>query len=147
MPLGRSLSASVGITQFDLSGTGAAPIAALRLALPVGSLIVLEPGFSVSRPEQQFGSTTTLLIPELAIQLQVPRRVAPYVGLGVGVAADFRPESAGGGRYGPSVSGAVGVRAAVSPHAGLLSELRVRGIGTSFGSSTAEWTIGGMWRI
>jgi hypothetical protein len=142
-----AVSVSAGVSQFDLSGTGTAPLVALRGDYPLLRALLVEAGVSVARPEQQFGGTTTFVIPEVALQLQLPRRVAPYLGLGLGEAFDFRPERAGGLRNDVTVSGAAGVRAWLTEQVGLRGELRVRGIGTGFEGSTAEWTLGGAWRM
>ena len=145
--IGRTVGVSVGAMQFDLSGTGTAPAAALRFTLPLSRVVLFEAGTLVARPEQQFGSTTTFIVPEAAIQFQVPRRIAPYLGIGTGWAMDLRGDSQGGTVSRVTFSGAAGVRAAVSANAGITGELRVRGIGTGFGGSTAEWMVGGFWGI
>ena len=143
----RTVGVSVGAMQFDLSGTGTAPAAALRFTLPLSRVVLFEAGTLVARPEQQFGSTTTFIVPEAAIQFQVPRRIAPYLGIGTGWAVDLRGDNQGGAVSRVTFSGAAGLRAAVSENAGITGELRVRGIGTGFGGSTAEWMVGGFWGI
>ena len=99
-----------------------------------------------ARPEQQFGATSTLVIPEIGVQLQLPRRLAPYLGVGVGSALDFRGRANGGTRRDLTTSGAVGVRGWLSDRLALRGELRVRGVGTGFEGSAAEWTAGASWR-
>jgi hypothetical protein len=142
-----ALSVSAGVSQFDLSGTGSSAMAAVRLERALMRALVLEGGVSVARPAQQFGATTTLVIPEVALQLQLPRLVAPYLGLGFGDAMDFRPESVGGLRHNATVSVAGGVRLWLGDRMGLRGELRVRGIGSTLGGSTAEWTGGAALRF
>jgi hypothetical protein len=146
-PARPSLSIAGGISQFDLSGTGTAPVVTARVDYPLGRVLLAEGGVAVARPDQQFGSRTTLVVPEVGLQLQYPARVAPYLGVGVGSALDFRRERDGGTVGDPTVSGAAGVRAWVTDRLGLRGELRVRGIGRNFAGSTAEWTVGAALRF
>ena len=74
-------------------------------------------------------------------------RVAPYLGLGGGGAFDLRGAAYGGSYNTYTASGATGVRTWLSDNFGLRGELRVRGIGKSFGGSAAEWTLGTSWRF
>jgi len=158
-----ALSVSVGAFQYDLSGTGTAPLVAGRVELPLSRFFLVEGGLAVARPEQQFfdggtyqisgapiGTTTTYLIPELQLQVQAPLvagRVAPYLGLGAGIADDRRPSRYGGSQSTMTVSGATGLRYWLSDRMGLRGELRVRGIGTSFAGAAAEYTLGTAWRF
>lgn len=142
-----ALSLSVGVSQFDLSGTGTTAIVAARGELPLVRVLLLEGGVAIARPEQQFGVRTTLVMPEVQLQLQVPRRVAPYLGAGGGLVTDFRGEGHGGRITRVTLSGAGGVRVALTRQFGARAELRVRGIGLGFGGSTADWTLGGAWRF
>ena len=142
-----AVSVAAGVSQFDLSGTGSARVVAVRAERPLARALLAEVGVAVARPRQQFERTTTLVIPEVALQLQLPARVAPYVGVGVGDAMDFRPESVGGLRQQLTVSGAAGVRAWLGERLGVRGELRVRGIGRNFAGSTAEWTGGAALRF
>ena len=143
----RTIAVSAGASQFDLSGTGVAPMLALRVAFPFARVLVFEGGTILARPAQQFGATTTLVIPELGLQLQVPRPVAPYIGVALGEAFDVRPQQFGGVLENLTVSGALGIRAALAARAGAITELRVRGIGSEFTGGAAEWTIGGLLRF
>jgi hypothetical protein len=141
-----SVSASAGVSQYDLSGTGTAPMGALRADYPLDHVLLVEGGVSVARPDQQFGQTTTFVVPEVGLQLQLPRRLAPYLGIGAGAAIDFRGDASGGTQSDPTVSGAAGLRAWLTDQVGLRGELRVRGIGTGFEGAAAEWTFGVSWR-
>lgn len=144
----RAFSISAGASQFDLSGTGTAPMGAIRADLPLASFLLVEAGVGVARPEQQFGERTTLVIPEAQVQFQLPiGPVLPYVGVGGGLAMDFRPDDAGGTQTEVTGSAAGGLRWWITPRAGARAELRVRGIGDNFSGSTAEWTAGLMWRF
>ncbi len=145
-----AVSVNAGAFQFDLSGTGTAPMIAGRAELPLNRYLLAEGGLSVARPEQQFGGTTTFFVPEAQIQAQLPLaegRVAPYIGLGAGYAIDRRTSAFGGTRSDPTFSAATGVRYWVTDALGLRAELRVRGVGTSFAGSAAEWTLGTAWRL
>jgi hypothetical protein len=135
-----SLSVVGGVSQFDLSGTGTAPIGAIRLDVPL-IFVVAEGSFGVMRAKEDAG-TRTYVIPEAQLQWQLfPLLVKPYVGLGGGL---FRAVS-GPGDHSSRVTGSasVGIRAGVPLiGAGLRAELRVRGIGSNFSGSAAEWTVG-----
>ncbi|HKH92076.1 MAG TPA: hypothetical protein VKA54_09740 [Gemmatimonadaceae bacterium] len=74
-------------------------------------------------------------------------RVAPYLGVGAGYAIDRRTSTYGGTRSDPTFSAATGVRYWVTDQLGLRGELRVRGVGTGFGGSAADWTLGTAWRL
>jgi hypothetical protein len=129
-----------GVSQFDLSGTGSTPFAAVRLEVPITAFI-LEGSLGALRPKEQIG-TRTYIVPEAQLQWQLfPIVIHPYLGAGVGW---FRAVS------GPdphpndlTVSASGGVRVNL-PFAGLRlrGELRVRGIGPGFTGSAAEWTVG-----
>ena len=123
-------------------------MAAIRADLPLGRLVLVEAGLGVARPEQQFGARTTLVIPEAQLQFQLPiGPVLPYVGVGGGLAMDFRPDDAGGTQTEVTASGAGGVRWWITQRAGARAELRVRGVGDNFAGAAAEWTAGLMWRF
>src|SRR5258708_38725872 len=91
-----AVSLSGGISQFDLSGAGTAPLGAVRIERPLERWLVAEGGILVTRPRQQFGEITTFIVPEFQLQLQTPKRVAPYVGAGFGRAFDIRSDQFGG---------------------------------------------------
>ena len=138
-----AVAVSAGAFQFDLSGVGTAPMLALRGFLPISRIGTLELGVLGARPSQQFGETTTFLAPEAQIQLEWPLgRVAPYLGLGGGVAFDIASKDAGGTDVDPTLSSALGLRARLDERLGVRAELRVRGIGDTFQGSSAEWTLG-----
>ena len=145
-----AVSLSAGAFQYDLSGTGTAPMLAARAELPLSRFFFVEGGVAVARPAQQFGATTTFLAPELQLQVQAPLaggRVAPYLGLGGGGALDLRGAAYGGNYNTYTASGAAGLRCWLSDNFGLRGELRVRGIGKTFGGSAAEWTLGTSWKL
>ena len=149
-PLRRpAVSISGGAFSYDLSGTGTAPMLAVRAELPLTRFALVEGGLTAARPDQQFGARTTFLAPEAQLQLQLPvagGRVAPYVGAGAGAAFDLRRDRFGGTQVDLTVSGAGGLRAWLTEQVGLRAELRVRGVGRGFTGSAAEWTLGASWR-
>ena len=128
-----------GVSQFDLSGTGTTVLVGARFDAELQRWLVAEAAVGYFQPDEQltFGSSYT--IPEVQLQVQYPGHVVrPYLGVGGGYvfASDGRQKQGTG-------SGAVGLR--IGPPTARfdgLTELRVRGIGTSFSGSTAEWTFG-----
>lgn len=132
-----------GVSQFDLSRTGTAPFGAVRLEVPF-PIIIIEGSLGAFRPKEQ-DVQRTYIIPEAQLQWQIlPFLVRPYIGVGGGW---FRAVS-GPDPHPSDLTGSVsaGVRAGIPLiRAGLRAELRVRGIGSGFGSSTAEWTVGLRW--
>ncbi|HEU4586829.1 MAG TPA: outer membrane beta-barrel protein [Gemmatimonadaceae bacterium] len=142
-----ALSLSAGIAQFDLSGTGTTSIIALRGEYPLVPALLVEGGVAIARPDQQFGIDGTLLMPEVQLQLQLPKRVAPYIGIGTGFAHDGAVARYGGDANRITFAGAAGLRAAMTRQAGVRAELRVRYFGTGFNGTTADWTFGFSWRL
>ncbi len=142
-----AISFSAGVSQFDLSGTGTTSIVALRGEYPLVPALLIEGGVTIARPQQAFSDRGTLLMPELQLQLQLPRRVAPFIGLGTGFAHDGVVARYGGDANRITVSGAAGLRAAITRQVGMRAELRVRYIGTGFNGGTADWTLGAAWRF
>jgi len=142
---GRALSISAGAFQYDLSGTGTTPMVAFRADFALNRALLLEGGFGLARPGQDFGGRATIVTPEAQLQLQLPLgRVLPYVGVGGGAAL-----GGGAGDFDAAVtaSAAGGVRTWLTERAGLRAELRVRGIGSGFEGAAAEWTGGFAWRF
>ncbi len=142
-----ALSLSAGVSQFDLSGTGTTGVLAVRGEYPIVPALLIEGGVTFARPDQQFGVDGTLVMPELQFQLQLPRRMAPFIGLGTGFSHDGAVARFGGDANDITFSGAAGLRAALTRALGLRMELRVRYFGTGFTGSTADWTLGAAWRF
>lgn len=142
-----AISLSAGVSQFDLSGTGTTSIVALRGEYPLIPALLIEGGVTIARPQQAFGDRGTLLMPELQLQLQLPRRVAPFLGLGTGFAHDGAIARFGGDANRITFSGAAGLRAAITHEVGIRTELRIREFGTGFNGTTADWTLGVAWRF
>jgi hypothetical protein len=142
-----AISLSLGVSQFDLSGTGNTSIVAVRGEYPLLPALLIEGGVTVARPQQAFSDRATLLMPELQLQLQLPKRVAPFIGLGTGFAHDGVIARYGGDANQMTFSGAAGLRAAITRQVGLRAELRVRYFGAGFTGATADWTVGAAWRL
>jgi hypothetical protein len=129
-----------GVSHFSLTTTGTAPFGALRLDLPLASLVA-EGSLGAFRPDE--GTVQrTYIIPEAQLQWQIlPVIVRPYVGAGIGW---FR------GVTGPSpaphdvtYSASAGVRIGLPLLGfGLRAEARTRAIGSGFDRKTTEFTLG-----
>ena len=134
-----------GVSQFDLSGTGTTTIVGIRFDRSIRRWLIAEGALSFINPREQSFERSTYAIPELQLQAQwaAPRFLRPYVGVGGG----WLIGTEGQGRRG-TASTAVGLRyvGQASPF-GARAELRVRGVGQLFGSSAAEWTLGGTYRF
>lgn len=140
-----SFSLNAGASQFDLSGTGVAPIAAARVDLPLNRVLIAEGGVSFMRTSEQFNQHVSYLVPEAQLQAQLPLgRVHPYIGAGVGYLSGI---NAPAWVSDATFSASVGTRFALTSVVGLQAELRVRGVSTDFTGGAAEWTGGMSWRF
>ncbi len=141
--LAHSVSLVAGASQWDLSGTGTSLITGVRVDTELRRWLVGEAALGLFRPDELFGQNNTYIIPEVMVQLQIPTRVfRPYLGVGVGTFSG----GARGNRL--TVAGASGFRISVpQTRVDLKAELRVRGIGESFGAAAAEWMFGGGYRF
>ena len=145
----RELSVAVGASQFDASGTGTAPIAAIRAAAPlVGRWMLGEISLSYATLDEQFSTIDTRVgVGEAQLQAQLPAtRVRPYIGLGGGWLHYFN-NAAGRSATTPTVSGSAGVRVPVSSSVLVRGELRLRswktgGNSSGFHNNAAEFTAG-----
>lgn len=145
------ISAVVGAMQFDASGTGTAPVIALRAAVPlVGSWFLGEANLSYASLDEQFSAVGTRIgVAEGQMQFQLPlARIRPYLGVGAGWLHYFN-NAAGRASTSPTYSAAAGLRVGLSSRIAARAELRLRGwdyhsyqTGSGFGSSGAEWTGG-----
>jgi hypothetical protein len=135
-----SLALVAGVSQFDLSGTGTAPIIGGRVAAALKSWLAIEGALGTLRPDESSRSIR-YFIPEAQLQFQIPTRVRPYLGFGGG----YFMGSGLPKRGTASLSG--GLIVPVRDKYDARGELRVRGIGSSFGGATAEWTIGIGYRV
>ena len=143
-PQHATLSVNGGVSAWDLSGTGNSVILAVRLDRPLGVLWLLGEGsLATLRTDEQSGHHT-YLIPEVQLQLQIPRAISPYLGAGAGafsrIGGDGRRQSV------LTTTGSVGLRLwGVIPRAVLRGEFRLRGIGREFTGSAFETTGGIGW--
>jgi len=142
----REISLAAGFSQFDASGTGTAPMAALRVAAPlVGSWLLGDLNFVYASLDEQFSATNTHIgVAEGQLQAQWPAaRIRPYIGLGGGWLHYFS-NAAGRPGTGPTLSGSAGLRIAVDPMI-FRGELRLRtweSAGGGYNNSAAEFTAG-----
>jgi len=153
----RELSVALGASQFDASGTGTAPLAAIRVAAPlVGRWMLGEISLSYASLDEQISTSHTRVgVGEAQLQAHLPAarvqhrifafRARPYVGLGGGWVHYFN-NAAGRSATAPTVSGAVGVRVPLAPPLVLRGEYRLRswngGGNSGFVNSAAEFTAG-----
>ena len=130
-----------GISQYDLSGTGSTSIVGIHLDRRIRAWLLGDASVRFLKPVQQFGYRAWYGIPELQIHAQLPNGILrPYIGAGGGW---FIGEQRRG-----TASGSLGLRyVGQATPLGARAELRVRGIGRSFGGSTAEWTAGATYRF
>jgi hypothetical protein len=136
---GRALAVVGGAWEYDLSGTGTTGFGGLRLELPVGRLLVIEPGLTYARYSTQFDQGVNYLLPEVQAQLQAPGRwVRPFLGAGLGLAYAW---AGGANATDLTLSGSAGVRVRLSELWSARAELRARSI-DPFHGTVAEWTLG-----
>src|SRR2546430_15050894 len=107
---------SLGAFFCDLSGTGVVPMAVDRGELPLNRFIAFDGGLIGALPTQDFLERTTLLAPEIGMQLQVPRRFAPYLSADIGRIFGIRGSSLGGTRKDSSQSAALRARVSFPAH-------------------------------
>lgn len=141
------ISASVGAMQFDASGTGTAPVIALRAAFPiVGSWLLAEGNLSYASLDEQFSNVGTRIgMAEGQLQAQLPLgRVRPYLGAGAGWIHYFN--NAPPRATSPTYSAAAGLRVGLSSRFSARAELRLRiwnpYPNSSGNNSAGEWTGG-----
>ena len=142
----QGVAVMAGAAQYDLSGTGTTSMASVRWDAVPRSWFMTELAVGVLRPPMDAGGHQTLVIPEGQLQFQLPLRVVrPYLGFGGGAAF---ANGAGQNDVTTTASLSTGLRIA-PPNAPLTlqAELRVRGIGSGFEGSVAEWTAGLRWRL
>ncbi|MEX2582403.1 MAG: outer membrane beta-barrel protein [Gemmatimonadota bacterium] len=133
------VSVAAGLFQYEVGeADGLAPMLALRVGSPISSVLLVEGSLVAARPDDS--ALATALIPEVQVQLSLPfTGVNPYMGLGAGVAALDRGE---GWSTDLTISGALGVKMWLNDQWGVMAEFRGRGMGTDFGNTSAEYTVG-----
>ncbi|HXT19014.1 MAG TPA: hypothetical protein VN706_25530 [Gemmatimonadaceae bacterium] len=129
-----------GVSNYNLNGSGSAPIGALRVDVPLIALVA-EGSLGVFRPTVN-DTARTYVIPEVQLQWQLlPLLVRPYLGVGAGW---FRAVSGPDPhRNDLTLSASAGVRFSIPLlPIGLRAEARVRGMGSGFGDHATELTVG-----
>jgi hypothetical protein len=137
---------SVGVTSgpvnFDLSGTGTTLGTAVRAEGILSDRYSIELGSLFASPAEQSG-TSTLIAPDALLRINWRvGRFSPFVGGGGGFV--MRRNSLGTD-WQPSVVGAGGLGFRLTDEMTAHGEMRLRGIGTNFSGSTAEWLFGLVW--
>lgn len=138
----------VGAFDYSLAADGRSAMLAGRLERAHTSRVIGEAGFLYTRVrERGSDESANYLIPEVQVQVQLREgRIAPYLGVGGGVALDFRPDSM---HTNATASASLGVRAWLSNVAALRSEFRVRAVsgGRGSGGTSRELVIGLLMRF
>lgn len=132
-----------GVSHYDLPASGSTPFGALRVDVPLFTLIA-EGSVGVMRPDEGLGSDRTYLIPEAQLQWQLlPVLVRPYIGVGAGwfdAVAGTSPHTSVG-----TLSASAGIRVTIPlTGIGVRAEARTRSIGGVSRRAT-EWTLGASW--
>jgi hypothetical protein len=161
-----SVSVSGGALSYELEGgTGWAPLTAVRVAVPFGRAFTAEfgglaawprqdftvPG-SAGQPQQNLEGERALLVVAPEAQLQVTLgtgNIAPYLGVGGGLAIDRAERQDGSTATEFTGSAAAGLRMALADRLGGVAEVRLRGVGTDdfFNTRTAEFSLGLSWAL
>jgi hypothetical protein len=155
-----ALSVHGGALNYDWdTGSGWTPLTAVRLAVPFGRHFTAELGGTAAWPRQDFAVTNgvvaedseralLLFAPEAQLQVTFGNgNVAPYLGVGGGVAIDRAERQDGTTSTDFMASAAGGLRMALADRVGGLAEVRVRGIGTELELRTAEVSLGLTYRL
>jgi hypothetical protein len=142
LPLPK-LSVAGGVSHYDFGTSGTSAIGALRLEVPLVSLVG-EGSLALFRPTID-GVARTALIPEAQLQWQFsPVLVRPYIGAGGGwivAASGPSPHPTSG-----TLSASAGVRVGI-PFTPLTArgEVRVRTMGSGTSRHATELTLGASW--
>lgn len=120
-------------------GEGSSTLFGLRVRLPLSSLVVVEPGASFTSftpdtagvPDASPDDVQLLLLDfQLQFQLSVdafgPDRLRPWVGAGLGAAADFRDDRGTTDFLMGTLSGSLGASFDLGERLSLLAEVRIR---------------------
>jgi hypothetical protein len=135
----RTLAFVGGAFYSDLGDPQWAPLGGGRLEVPLTPALLMEVGLGYARYRARAGGTAHHFLPDLLLQVQLPRQVyRPYVGAGLGTSWERRPEE---NVTQLSLVGAGGMRVVVSDRWSLLGEVRARAIGPWLGSSV-DLTLG-----
>lgn len=137
---------NAGLWRYTLDGSGTTGFFALRSDMVFSEMSLLEFSLGYTTPNQRFGRTN-LWIAEVSFQAQRPMgRIAPFAGIGAGVALDRPPEGVErDGKLDAIFSLSTGVRAQLDRRTRLRTDIRFRGIDPSFDRRALEWTVGIGW--
>lgn len=134
-------------------GEGPSTVGGLRMRLPLGRYVLLEPGVSYTsfRPDTvglpgASSADLQLLFLDFQIQLQIPvSRFRPYVGVGGGGAVDFRDERGSDPFLLSSISGSLGLAVDLGSRFEALGEARIRTL-DDFDRTALVGVVGIGWR-
>ena len=124
----REFSLAAGASEYDASGTGTAPVGALRYSAPiVGRWLLGDLSLSYASLDEQFSTANTHIgVAEGQLQAQLPfNSIRPYIGIGGGW-LHYLSNAGGRPATGGTVSAAVGLRVPVSSSLILRGEMRMR---------------------
>jgi hypothetical protein len=137
------LGVAVGLSPYDLSGTGTGIAAAVRGGWQPRSWLVIEPGVGFFSYISQADIRSIYLFPELSLQGQLQLgRVRPFLGAGAGGAFDVGGE----GETVATLHAAGGARVDLGADWKLSGELRVRAVRPWTGN-TADFLLGVYYRV
>jgi hypothetical protein len=146
MPMTTTSYINAGVMQHRFEGSGTNPFFAFRTDYVVSEMSVAELALGYGQPEQDFGRSHFVLA-EGQYQLRLPlERFAPYAGMGAGVAMDSPVDGDDGATWAATFSVGAGVRAWVDERMRVRTDVRWRGLGADFHSSSLELTFGLGWR-
>lgn len=141
-PQHATLNLAAGVSAWDLSGRGNSTILAARLDYPLGAPGLLAEGSLATFRAGGANGRNAYLVPEVQLQHELPRAIAPYFGVGLGAVM-------GGDAYRDgdlTVSAAAGVRLWDVIQRGVIrAELRARAFGRDFDGKALETTVGFGW--
>lgn len=133
------LTVTAGPSQYDLSGTGTAPFAAIRAMLPFHAALSVEPSLGWMSYDTQSDARSTLWFPEAQLVAHPwTGLVRPYVGAGAGLGFVSGP---GDDEIETTLSVALGALFDLNDTWGVRGELRMRAIDPWVGT-TADWGLG-----
>lgn len=136
-------SLSAGVSSYDLSGTGNAPVVAAGVSIDVAGPLVVEPALAFFHYSTLFSGSVTYLLPEVGVHF-APRigPVRPMLGVGVGVSRVVQ----GFTSTDLAVHALLGIRAQVIESVEVRGQLRVREI-DPWAATMADFMVGVGWRL
>lgn len=133
-----SVSFLLGAARYDILETGTSVAGGVRLNLPSGRFLSIEPGFGIFRYTSQLDETITYILPEVSVQVRPHTgSVRPYAGAGIG----FSEFLSGRGTNYFTLHAVAGLVAMVGEEWGVRTDLRARTI-DPFRQKMVELTVG-----